>query len=492
MKKKIFTTAIFIVLLIILLFISITIFQDKSIHISKEMKEEEGTIESAWDFQENLKIGWNLGMSLSANIPYPKIIKYKLIIEDNDNNCEESELFICEEKNKYYSNIKSLRNLKIEFDIPYTNLDGTLSWEITELLINNKNVDINKQYVSRVEKGKLIVTLDTINISYINQIDINIKINKFYEDNTLDKVDFYETFWCPDKTTKELLLTLKNAGFNAIRISFDVYNHIDEFGIIDNLWLNRLKEIVDYCIELDIYCLIDIIETYGLYVDDLNEKSINLYISLLKQVTSMFKDYNEKLLFSPFNEIRNSKGDWNTNNIEELNNINYLYQIFVDTIRSTGGNNKERNLILTTYAAGISNEILNHFKIPNDTTKNHLLIECHNYQPVRFTFNEINLGNTDFLTEWGSYKDKQEMKKTFKTLNKFIKKTQVPLIIGEFGVVDRIEINERIDYLQHYVKNAKKYNIGLFIFDDSYDFAIINRKTNQFINQEIIDILTNN
>jgi len=229
-----------------------------------------------------------------------------------------------------------------------------------------------------------------------------------------------------------------------------------------------------------------------LYVDDINEKSINLYISLLKQVTSMFKDYNEKLLFSPFNEIRNSKGDWNTNNIEELNNINYLYQIFVDTIRSTGGNNKERNLILTTYAAGISNEILNHFKIPNDTTKNHLLIECHNYQPVRFTFNEINLGNTDFLTEWGSYKDKQEMKKTFKILNNFIKKTQISLIIGEFGVVDRIEVNERIDYLKHYVKNAKKYNIGLFIFDDSYDFAIINRKTNQFINQEIIDILTNN
>ena len=54
------------------------------------------------------------------------------------------------------------------------------------------------------------------------------------------------------------------------------------------------------------------------------------------------------------------------------------------------------------------------------------------------------------------------------------------------------EVNERIDYLQHYVKNAKKYNIGLFIFDDSYDFAIINRITNQFINQEIIDILTNN
>ena len=488
MKKKLLITFI---LSISLIFIYIILIQDRKLYITSKMRSEEGTIESAWDFKENLKIGWNLGMSLSANIPYPKIIKYKLILEE-DNNTFESNLFSCDVKNTYNINLEKLNNLKIEFDIPYTTLNGTLDWQITELVINNKNIYLNKQCINKVEQGKLIVPLEINSLIDINKLDINIKINKFYEDNTLDKVNFYETFWCEDKTTKELLVTLKKEGFNAIRISFDAYNHINELGIIDDLWLNRLKEIVDYCIELDIYCLVDIIETYGLYVDDLNDEIIKLYISLLTQVANIFKEYNEKLLFSPFNEIRNKKGEWNTNNIEDLKNMNYLYQIFVDTIRSTGGNNKERNLILTTYAAGISEAIINNFKIPNDITKNHLLIECHNYQPVRFTFNEINLGNTDFLTEWGSYQDKKEMRHTFKTLNKFIKKTKLPLIIGEFGVVDRIELNERIEYLKYYLKNAKKYNIGLFIFDDSYDFAIINRKTNKFINQEIIDVLTKN
>lgn len=488
MKKKLLITFI---LSISLIFIYIILIQDRKLYITSKMRSEEGTIESAWDFKENLKIGWNLGMSLSANIPYPKIIKYKLILEE-DNNTFESNLFSCDVKNTYNINLEKLNNLKIEFDIPYTTLNGTLDWQITELVINNKNIYLNKQCINKVEQGKLIVPLEINSLIDINKLDINIKINKFYEDNTLDKVNFYETFWCEDKTTKELLVTLKKEGFNAIRISFDAYNHINELGIIDDLWLNRLKEIVDYCIELDIYCLVDIIETYGLYVDDLNDEIIKLYISLLTQVANIFKEYNEKLLFSPFNEIRNKKGEWNTNNIEDLKNMNYLYQIFVDTIRSTGGNNKERNLILTTYAAGISEAIINNFKIPNDITKNHLLIECHNYQPVRFTFNEINLGNTDFLTEWGSYQDKKEMRHTFKTLNKFIKKTKLPLIIGEFGVVERIELNEKIEYLKYYLKNAKKYNIGLFIFDDSYDFAIINRKTNKFINQEIIDVLTKN
>ena len=63
------------------------------------------------------------------------------------------------------------------------------------------------------------------------------------------------------------------------------------------------------------------------------------------------------------------------------------------------------------------------------------------------------------------------------------------LIIGEFGAVDRTSVEERIEYLSYYKKQAKKYNIGLFIFDDAHDFAIIDRKTNKFINEEIIDVL---
>ena len=134
MKKKLLITFI---LGITIIFIYIILIQDRKIYITNEMKAEEGTIESAWDFKENLKIGWNLGMSLSANIPYPKNIKYKLILEDEDNNKRELNLFSCDLKNNYEITFKKLNNLKIEFDIPYTTLDGTLNWEIKELIINN-------------------------------------------------------------------------------------------------------------------------------------------------------------------------------------------------------------------------------------------------------------------------------------------------------------------------------------------------------------------
>lgn len=480
MKKK-----IYILLTLICIILSTILFvKNKSIHISKKMLKEENNMESVWDFKENLNIGWNLGMSLSANIPYPNLIKYKIVINDN-----ESDIMNTSCDNTYTLNKKTSDSLKIIFDIPYSNLDGTLYWTIEKLMFDNTIIYTNEEFESTVEDGKLSIEIDNTKKINYDTIKINIKIKKYYEINTLEKLNFYETFWCEDITTKELIETLKNKGFNAIRISFDVYNHININGIIDDLWLNRLKEIVDYCMDLDIYCLVDIVETYGLYLDNLSDESVNLFISLWQQVANIFKDYNHNILFSPFNEIRNTQGDWSTEDKKILDNINYLYQVFVDTIRSTRRNNSYRNLILTTYAAGVNQAVVDNFKIPSDTTYNHLLIECHNYQPVNFTFNEINLGSTDFVNEWGTRKDKKEFNKTFKLLNSFIRKTKLPLIIGEFGAVDRTSVSERIEYLSYYKKKAQKYKIGLFIFDDAHDFMIIDRKTNKFIDEEIVDIL---
>lgn len=132
---------------------------------------------------------------------------------------------------------------------------------------------------------------------------------------------------------------------------------------------------------------------------------------------------------------------------------------------------------------------MNLFKKPNDTTYNHLLVECHIYEPVRFTFNEINLGSTDFVYEWGSISDKINLNNTFQLISNFMKITSLPVIIGEFGVANRNRVSEMKEYYKYYKKQTKKYNIGIFVFDDSHDFVIINRKTYEFINSDIVNIL---
>lgn len=481
MKKKVSMVILFILFLSIIVFFIIV---KKPITINEKMLSEENHMESAWDFSQNLNIGWNLGMSLSANINYPEIITYNIIV-----NNQKSQELKSKQTNTFIIENSTSNDFKIEFNIPYSNLDGILYWTLDALLLDNNVIYYDKNYESEVVDGKVVVELGNLNKKIYHEIEIKLTISKFYEYNTQDKVEFYETFWCETKTDKELIQTLKNKGFNAIRISFDVYNHLNNDGIIDSLWLKRLKEIVDYCIETDVYCLIDIVETYGLYADDLNNNGFNKFTSLWIQVATLFKDYDDRLLFSPFNELRNNNGDWTISNDMVLENMNYLYQVFVDTIRSTGGNNKWRNLILTTYAAGVDNAILESFKMPCDPTFNHLLVECHIYHPVNFTFNEINLGSTDFVYEWGSKKDKSSLNDIFNMINKFMKKTKLPVIIGEFGVTDRNSILEMKEYYEYYRKQTKKLKIGILVFDDSHDFVIINRKTKKFINEDIVDIL---
>lgn len=484
MKKKVSIIILFILLftIIILYFLN-----NKPITVNKQMLKEENHMESAWDFSRNLNIGWNLGMSLSASINYPELISYNVIVND-----QKSQDFKTKKTNTFIIENGIVNNFKIEFNIPYSNLDGILYWNLDELSIDNNVIYHDKSYETEVSCGKAFMELDNINIIDYHEIEIKITIKKFYEYNTQEKVAFYETFWCETKTDKELIQTLKNKGFNAIRISFDVYNHLSSDGVIDNLWLDRLKEIVDYCMDLDLYCLVDIIETYGLYADDLNDTILNKFRSLWIQVATLFKDYDDKLVFSPFNELRDSNGDWNVSIEIILENMNYLYQVFVDTIRSTGGNNKWRNLMLTTYAAVVDDTILEGFKSPSDSTFNHLLVECHLYDPVNFTFNEINLGSTDFVYEWESKEDKRNLNHKFNIISDFMKKTKLPVLIGEFGVADRNSISEMKEYYEYYKQQTKKLKIGILIFDDSYEFVIIDRKTKKFINEEIVDILTSN
>jgi hypothetical protein len=70
-----------------------------------------------------------------------------------------------------------------------------------------------------------------------------------------------------------------------------------------------------------------------------------------------------------------------------------------------------------------------------------------------------------------------------------MKKNKLPFIIGEFGVADRNSIMEMKEYYEYFRKQTKKLKIGTLVFDDSHDFVIINRKTKEFINEEIVDIL---
>lgn len=68
-----------------------------------------------------------------------------------------------------------------------------------------------------------------------------------------------ETGWGNPKTTQDMIKAVKAAGFNAIRIPVRWTEQLSDQTnmIVKGTWLNRVKEIVDWCLAEDMYVIIN-------------------------------------------------------------------------------------------------------------------------------------------------------------------------------------------------------------------------------------------
>ena len=156
---------------------------------------------------------------------------------------------------------------------------------------------------------------------------------------------------------------------------------IDDEGNINSEWMTRVKEIVDIIIKKKLYCILNV-HNDGFYINwlmsgmEVKDQSINLWT----QIANELKDYNEYLIFESMDSVYFF--DYETFNFDYKTLIN-LNQAFFDTIRNSGGNNKERLLII----AGANDELglyySSEYKLPVDQS-NKLTISLHYFTPYDF------------------------------------------------------------------------------------------------------------
>lgn len=303
----------------------------------------------------------------------------------------------------------------------------------------------------------------------------------------------FETAWGNPIITKKLIKSVKENGFNAIRIPVTYLEKMDSDGNVDKKWFFRVKEVVDYVIEENMYCIINVHHDCGggeeawlradkeMYSNGMNEK----YEHLWKQIAEYFKDYDEKLLFESFNEILDKDSNWGGSNQESYEIVNKLNQLFVDTVRNSGGNNYSRNLIVLTYGASSAESQVNGFIVPADKVKNHLIAEVHIYDPSDFC---------NGIDKTWDLSDKNKIEKIFARLNeKIITNQKVPMIVGEFGSQDKVNTKkskeEKAKYAFDFVSIAKKYGITCFWWDDGGSMKIFDRAAAKPSSKPVIDAM---
>ncbi|MGN0401697.1 MAG: glycoside hydrolase family 5 protein [Acetatifactor sp.] len=285
----------------------------------------------------------------------------------------------------------------------------------------------------------------------------------------------FETAWGNPVTPDALMTKVKELGFGAVRIPITWRYHFDEEGKIDEVWLSRVQEVVDQALAADLYCIINVHHDTGadgwLRATEANfNENSELFAKLWEQIAERFKDYPDTLLFEGFNEMLDDNAEWNNPTAESVAAINSYNQLFVDTVRATGGNNASRNLICCTYAAAVSDIALNGFAVPEDSAKNHLIAEVHFYTPYEF-ITEEGVTWTTPISEYTDYVE-NSIDNAFTSLKNKMMIKGVPVIIGEFATDDKDNTEDRIKWYTHVIEKANELNITCFIWDNGHGFCM--------------------
>ncbi len=302
----------------------------------------------------------------------------------------------------------------------------------------------------------------------INAIDLvkEIKIG-WNLGNTLDSSGtgkFSEISWGNPLTKKVMIDKVKEAGFNTLRIPITWQQHIGSAPDykIDKGWLDRVQDVVNYGIANDMYVIINMHheDWYSPYYDK-KDAAIDQMKKTWKQIADRFQNYDEHLIFEGMNEPRHkgAPDEWTGGNKEGWDVINQLNAAFVGTIRDAGGNNSLRHLMIPPYAASSNTMVWEKFEVPKDKK---VIVSIHAYTPYNFALN-IN-GTSDWSIT--NKNDTYEIDTLVKNINDYFISKGIPVILGEYGALDKDNLSCRIAWAEYYVKKAKENGIPCIVWDN--------------------------
>ena len=324
-----------------------------------------------------------------------------------------------------------------------------------------------------------------------------------------------EAGWVSSKITESYVKFVKASGFNAVRLPVTwISNHASDPAKmkIDQAWLNRVKEVVGWCVENDMYVMVNIhgdgILSEETITKTKQEATNAKQKALWEQIATTLRDFDEHVIFAGANEPP-------ADNAEEMAILNSYYETFIKAVRATGGKNSYR--VLAVQGPNTNGELTYNLMntMPTDKVPNKLIIEIHNYTPSLFTI--ITGGDPTWgkmIYYWGAgnhstiepernagaWGEEDAITDEFQKMKqKFVDKG-IPVILGEYACwrrqapydknylpKDLDKHNKSVNYWSYYLtKEAKAHGIMPFYWETGF---ILDRTNNAVLDQGIYDAL---
>lgn len=323
-----------------------------------------------------------------------------------------------------------------------------------------------------------------------------------------------ETAWGNPRVTAQLIQLVKQSGFNAIRIpcSWNQYMENSSTAKLKLDWLNRVKEVVQMCVDNDMYVLLNIHWDGGWLENNINpDKQVANNAkqkAFWEQIATHLRNFDEHLLLAGTNEP-------NVENATQMTVLQSYHQTFVDAVRSTGGRNSHRVLVVQGPSTDVEKTNTLMSTLPTDQIQNKLMVEVHYYTPYQFTLMTADASwgkmfyywgsgfhsttDTQRNATWGEEATVDAMMGLMKT--KFVDKG-IPVILGEFAVGRRttltgsdltLHLASRAYYLKYVTKQAKANGVLPFYWDaggiGNNGSGLFDRSKNTVFDQQALDAL---
>lgn len=313
-----------------------------------------------------------------------------------------------------------------------------------------------------------------------------------------------ETGWGNPLITNNLIKAIKLNGFNAIRLPVAWNQYADQTtSIIKATWLSRVKQVVQYCIDNDMYVIVNIHWDGGWLEENCTEaKKVENNAkqkAFWEQIAVTLRDYDERVLFASANEP-------NVKDATQMSVLLSYHQTFIDAVRSTGGKNAYRVVIVQGPSTDIetTNKLMT--TLPTDKVANRMMAEVHYYTPWNFCGMEKDESYGKMFYYWGAgnhsttdaarnptWGEEATVDANFALMKTQFVDKGIPVIIGEFGATARtnltgdalkLHLASRAYYFKYVTKQAVANGFLPFFWDTG---GLINRNNYTVADQQALD-----
>jgi endoglucanase len=300
--------------------------------------------------------------------------------------------------------------------------------------------------------------------------------------NTLENTTEWETGWGQPTISREFITGIASRGIKSVRVpvAWDTYA---TDGVIDPAKFARVEEVVDWILEADMYAIVNIHWDGGWLFNEGGADQFRLtdavkakFASYWTQIATGFTTHGHRLVLEGLNEEARYYIGGVESNGPDYAALNEINQLFVTTVRSQGGYNESRALLIAGFHTDIEKTCVDAFAVPNDPAgPDKLLLSLHYYTP--YTFCGLDTVETwgSPATTWGTQEEQATLNSLFDTLAAFSTQRAIPVVLGEFAVTPGVNYvrdpASRVLWMQQVTAAALERNIVPVLWDTGSEIS---------------------